>query len=373
MSTAPYAPAVAGLLAGSHGQRLRVQATHPSWAVPVALEAERCQLGWDARRAPRVSCAVDARVPLAQATLDALDPRTGVRLQVRAGYVLPGGAEDVQLVADLGLRSRTVDRPGNMVRLTAASDEALVLDARAATAYTPPGATVAAAVLGLLTAALPSAPVVATSTLPATAPGVVPVVDVGGDYWSAVDDLLDRVDGDAYDDGLRRWHLVPRPSTVGESAAVLRVGPGGTVTASTVGLSREDEWANAVALTYRWRPVGASDDTTVHGLASATAGPYAVAAAGRRTFTQVRELATTQGEASAAARAVLVRRLAAGRTFRVRTVAPWWLRPGHTVTLQLPTGAQERLLVVAVLYDAAGWADVDLTLPDTASTLATGG
>ena len=85
-------------------------------------------IGFDDTRSPRVSARLTAKVPDDAALLSRIDPRTGVRLLVSAGYRRPGGVEDVQPLVNLALRSRRVSRPENRLTLEAASDESLLID-----------------------------------------------------------------------------------------------------------------------------------------------------------------------------------------------------------------------------------------------------
>lgn len=372
----PYAADTDALIPAGLTQEWAVRASHPSFSEPLELEVEACTLGWDERRAPRVQASLSCRLPDSQAFLDALDARAGIRLEFDAGYLRPDGTRDVHTLAFPGLMDRDVDRvPGaDTLELTAWGDEALVLANVPAHAFTPAQGSVDQAVRALLTKALPYAPTM-TGTLPAGVPGELLTLEPGGDYWGNVEDLSDRVGGDVYDNGLRTWILEPRPVLAGKPASILRTGPGGTIKSSTTSLSRLNAgWANSVLIVYRWTGVDGVEHT-IHGRAAATSGPYAVTNpdVGRVTYREDRPVPTTQADADAAAAALLPRLLARGRTYRVRTLSRYWLRPGHTVPLRLPLGTQERALVVAATYDLpAGHMDLDLRLPDTETTITTG-
>ncbi|ARU53514.1 hypothetical protein CBR64_20880 [Cellulosimicrobium cellulans] len=57
-------------------------------------------------------------------------------------------------------------------------------------------------------------------------------------------------------------------------------------------------------------------------------------------------------KASAVAAARVRRTISRGRQMSVEAAAAaYWLRPGHTITVQLPTGPQERHLVSSVTFD----------------------
>ena len=116
----------------------------------------------------------------------------------------------------------------------------------------------------------------------------------------------------------------------------------------------------------QWRD-GTGTDRTVIASAWATTGEHAVGAVGWRWQVFERTSPTTQAAANAAARVLLGRALSRGRSLSVTAVAAYWLRPGHTVTVQLPTGDQERHLVSRVDFDIpAGLMTVRTRRPVTA-------
>ena len=61
---------------------------------------------------------------------------------------------------------------------------------------------------------------------------------------------------------------------------------------------------------------------------------------------------------------LLKRRASRGRQTSVRAVAVPWLRPGHTLLLQLPSGVSENVLVSSVTFDESGAMDVTTRTPD---------
>lgn len=248
MSTSPYLPDSPALLGYTLGQVVTVEATHPTWATPIPLELEGGSLSWDERRAPRCVLTMTARVPSDQATLDALDPRTGVRLRVRAGYLRPDGP-DVAVVADLQLRDRRVSRPADVMTLTGWGDEGIVLGNLVATTVT---GDLGDAVLKVLTLALGYAPTVVERTLRPLSVQTNAVLDTQ-DPWTQLEDWLDRAGADLHDDGLRGWHLIDRP-ILAAPVHELVVGAGGTLTGADTTLTREG-WHNAASIVYRWTEV----------------------------------------------------------------------------------------------------------------------
>ncbi len=347
---APFRTDTEDIVRQTHRQVVRAVATHSSFPSPITLDIQDGTLGWDETRAPRVRATLRCKVPADQATLDSLDPRAGVRVVISAGYVRPGGIEDVQVVADLGLRSRRVQRPGNVMELEAASDEALVIDASPSVVETITAASVPLAVQGLVYASINPRPYVEIRT---TAGAASVAVNPVTDRWETIRDLIDRAGIQVYDDGTRRWAIEARPELVGDTAAVLKVGANGTVETSDTGLDR-DGWSNYVLLRYTWRDATTGAEQRVNATAYVSTGTYAITGdSGRKIYAEDRDVQTTQAEANSAAGALLARQITRGRSLSLTAVSMWWLRPGMTVSVQTPLGSPERHLVSAVSFDLA--------------------
>lgn len=328
--------------------------------IPLDLEAGR--LSWDETRAPRVAATgLIVKALTDEAALTRLDPRTGCRLRIDAGYRRPDGSEDVQTIANLGLRARPVSRPADTMTLDALSDEALLIDA----APVIGGAFTRTSTYLMIQVVVST---IGAVTWNATAP-VGPAVTQGpyDDLWDLCNDLADRVAAQVYDDGLRTWNYAPAPA-IATVVHDLSVGPTGTVTASESGLDRE-EWANKVTLRYRWRDT--SDvEHTITSTRRITSGPYAAVAGNTKSLVIERPVSTTQAEADLAAAALVARTVTRGRSFTVSAVSAYWLRPGHTVLVTLPLGVPEKHLVQSVAFDlATGLMQVTTRLPDNTGTI----
>jgi hypothetical protein len=322
------------------------------------------KLSWDETRAPRVEATIVCRVPTEQATLDLIDPRTGVRVEISVGYLRPGGVADVQLVADLGLRSRRVSRPADTLTLVARSDEALLIDNAPSTGVTVNQPTTWQCVSYVIGLVLPAAPIVWAGTTPGPA---VNQATPDADKWDLVNDLRDRIGTQVYDDGLRTWRIEDI-AQLGTSVLDLKVGSNGTILTTDTGLDREEGWFNRVYLRYQWESAGVTQ--RVVAVRSITSGPFTAATGNVRCYREDRELVTTSTEATAAAAALVARMVTRGRTFSLRAIAAYWLRPGMTVTVTLPIGDPELHLVVSVEFDPVdGTMDVTTRLPDTSFTI----
>lgn len=366
-----YAEDTPQLITGPHGQVFRAHADHPSFDGPIELDVTTATVTLDEQRAPRVAATLTIVTPAA-AVLAQLDPRAGVRVILEAGYIRPGGDEDVSPVFDLGLRRTVARRPGDTTTLELAGDEALVIDASPAVAATVSSPTTTGAMLALIGQAISPAPR-SSSTGPAgPAVNLNPVPD----RWAAVADLGDRIGARAYDDGTRTWRIGP-DAAAGTAVHTIKVGAGGTVTESTDSTSR-DSWFNYVQHVYRWRPTGGTDQQIV-ATAVVTGGPYAITGpAGKRISLDERSVPTTQADANAAAAAVLARQLTRSRERPLTAVAAWWVRPGDTVKVQRDTAqAPADELLSSVVFrvpdglmdvttrqlDPAGLHTVDTTTP----------
>jgi hypothetical protein len=345
---APFTAASAELLAQDHRQLVDVALTHPDWGVlPVELRAadgDRLSVTFDEATSPRASAQLSCSLPD-----QSVDPRTGVRLTVDVGYQPVGdGPQDVQQLLDVGVRTArpTWTTEGSRLELTAAGDESLVIDASPAVAESTTGTTHAAAAEALLGKAISPKP-----SFTATVLGGSVTVDTIEDRWNALVDLADRIGAQVYDDGLRDWWFTPTPTAVAATPHhTLAVGVGGTVLEPSRTLER-DSWFNYVRVRYRWRNAAGADQQ-VTGTAYVNSGPYAITGpAGRRILAVERDVASTTAQANAVAGSILTRQLSRGDSVTVRAVAAYWLRPGMTVDVQLPTGDVLRHLVARVVFD----------------------
>ena len=338
--------------------------TTSTGAVVDTFDLERCQLAWDETRAPRVSAALTGPIPDSQALLDAIDPRKAARVVIATGYRLPNGHPDVHTLADLGLRRRPVVRPDDTLALSAQSDEAIVIDQAPANLTNLTGTP--QALIRQLVDGCFAAPRTWTDT---TVPAAAVTLEVVEDRWTTVNDLADQIGARVYDDGLRGWFIAPAEDTPRRASASLKVGPGGTITGSTTELTRDDFY-NRVFLDYQWQDPATRANKRVISVRSVTSGPLAATAANTRTYYERRNTPTTQAAADAAATALLRRLATRGRSMDLEAPAYHWLRPGQTVTAQLPLGAQERHLIQAVTYTLdTGRMAVTTRLPDPSMTI----
>jgi hypothetical protein len=372
VSTGNYAPEVAQLITAPHAQRFRAVAIDPTADAPLQLRIRDARVAWDETSSPRVmaslTCAADSLDELEQ--LAALDPRAGVRVQLEAGYVLEGGLESVDDLANLGLRRVTVSRPEGTALLELASDEALVVDGSPAVNAAVTASTHVAAINTLIGQCISPPPLLIN-----TVAGPAVTVDPVTDRWATIADLADRIGAQCFDDGTRTWHLDAAPKLAAEPVHVMTSGPGGTLTDTTDSIDR-DAWANYVTHVYEWRD-SAGADKRVQATALVTQGTYKVTGdAGKRISLDRRSVPTTQAEANAAAANVLARQLTRSTAQTVVGVSAYWLRAGHTVRTTTPRGTTDRIVSRVVFAWPAGTMEVtsrreDVTTIDTDTPVVT--
>lgn len=360
LAASAYADDTAGLLTRSLSHVVTARIVIAGGET-ITLDVQGWRLSIDERRAPRFVANIDARVPTDAAQLLRIDPRTGARLELDVGYTRPGGTVDVHTIANLMLRRRPVTRPDDVMALEAHSDESLIIDGSPVVGAAFTNASTTGAITAVLAAVIPAvAPVVTTAVGPAITQGPYE------DRWDLALDLADRIGARLYDDGLRTWRIDPAP-VLGTSALDLAVGANGTITASQATIDR-DGWANVVLLRYRWRDTSDVEHTIV-AVRRVTTGAYAATVGNSKIVVVEREVATTQTEANAAAAALVARYVTRGRSLTVSAVSAYWLRPGDTVNVTLPSGPTEQHLVVAVDFTDDGLMQVTTRLPDNTGTI----
>ncbi len=351
--TAPYSAAVAELLPGPLRHEVAVSLApigKPSIPLDVLAEGGAVEVTFSEDWAPYAQARVSLPVPAVE-VLDQLDPRINVRLLISAGYTLPDNTREVFELANLGLRTRPVNRPGNTVELSAASDEARAQDYRAMYWAGMERGGINEAVRWLAGyAVFPETPVLLSSFGAGHGRSELTEIEVqlGDDYWSLMDDAASRTNTRVYCDEQRRWRVVPRATTAATPVHHLTVGEDGTIVTANAALDRE-EWFNAVCLRYRWNDA-ANTEHMVYGRAQATSGPYATGTVGHRVYFEEIPRPVSLAAANNAAAAKLRNLVTRGRSLTVTAAAAYWLRPGDTVAVTLPTGPTSNHLVQSVSF-----------------------
>lgn len=349
-ATAPFLAQAGDAITQSleHKQAVLVQpATGPAFP----LEVEDLEVGFSEDWAPHVEVSMRAKVPQDVAQIDTLDPRAGCRLQVSLGYVYGDRTEDIHQVADVALQSRQVSRPGNELSLTGVSAEAQLQDYRILWNPAIPSAGLNELMDWCLRFGLQPKVGKVKTTLPAGygKAGLTGIeASIGSNYWDVIEDAAQRTDAWVYCDGSNTWQITKKPNIAVSAHLALTVGENGTIISTQSTLDRE-AWANAVVITYDWTDAN-NNRRLIHGRAVASSGPFNAYQVGFRVQEVSRQTAVTQAQADAAAAGMLRNLISRGRSLTLEAIAAYWVRPGHSVDVTLPTGNTERHLVQSVRF-----------------------
>jgi len=366
MSTAPWDPSCEQLIRSPLRHKFTVTVKNASGVV-LPLDVTSASVTLDEFWSPYVQGTLTAPVPSDQALLDELDPRRLVHVDVDAGYLLPGtSTDDVHPLARMYLAGRDVARPGDQLSLAVQGEE--YLRDRVVTAWNDPdwagaewdSGTPAAAMLhnclyaaGAVSNPTPGdEPNWAYSQAPTDTdlvePGEPWVPGTGDEPMSIARDIADRAESWFRCDELGMWRATPRPQISGATVHQLQVGANGTITGARTGMSR-DGWANHAVGHFRWNDSSGIEQNRVGEAASG--GAYAPSVVGKASDYVMWDRPGSYSAATRTARSRLARLSTRGRSMDLDAVAAYWVRPGHTVTVQLPLGGQERHLVSAVTFD----------------------
>lgn len=365
--TGPYRAEIVELIAEPIRHEVTVTAeprTGSAFELDVDTDSADLSITFSEDWAPFAQVSATAAIPEA-AQLDRLDARTGCRITIGAGYVYADGTREVFPLADVGLRTRPVKRPSNTLGITASSNEARAQDYRFAWNPSMDRAGVNEAARALFDTAFGIGQYTLVSDLPAKAEAASLAeydVKLADDLWSGLDDLAGRTGTRIYCDEAGIWRITERRSAAGTIAHELADGAHGTLIESDADLSREG-WYNSVVLVYRWTeelPDGTNTDGTPktkdkayirYGRASVKTGEFDVSAIGRKTyFEEFEGRRISEATANKVAAAKLRNLVTRGRSYNVTAVAAYWLRPGMTVSLKLPTGEPDRHLIQSITF-----------------------
>lgn len=349
MTTAPWAVEAAQLLGRS--ARHLVRLTAHTGAGDLVLTPTSGTLTEDEDHAPRWQGMIGCQVPADQATIDLLDPRRGVRVTIEAGYVLPSGREDAHPLATLDLYSCVIRRPQQDMILTLAGREQRIIDRDqigAGPSWT--SSTDAVTALRYLIATHDDGAFLQGDWLGPFVTGQdATVLRDGESPWGMVQTILDRVGADLWHDGLTGWRVARTSETATVTRAHLSTGSAGSITVSESERTR-DGFANSVTVIHEYM----TDDgpQRVVGRASVLDGPHGVTAAGRRSIVITRPYRGTHADSEIAAATLVRRAVSRGRRLSIETAhAPYWVRAGDTIQVQLPTGPPERHIVTRLDLD----------------------
>ncbi|WP_156380231.1 hypothetical protein [Arthrobacter sp. Soil762] len=355
--------------------RIRFSAMHivsatayPDGADPVELDIETGWVKFDDSVAPRIQASLTCKIPADTSVLESLDARRTFRVRIYAGYKWNSVEKDVQLLADLHVRSRSITRPNNRMELECWSDEGLAMDyKRLAWDSQPPQTNLLDAVAyhRLIATIGSELPDIVSDYPPEFGTSAVEdlVQEPGQSGWDLTVESASRAGVSVYCDPDRTWRIAKPQELSSKTALNLTTGGGGIIIDSNSVYSREN-FHNAVCIKYAWKD-DSNVDHVVYGHAFIATGPLSLIEIGYNSYFEERNVPATQAQADAAASAVLTAHSRRGRSFSVAAVSAYWLRPGMTVTATLPEGEQERVLVSAVYYNfPSGSMSVRLRQPE---------
>lgn len=268
----------------------------------------------------------------------------GSRVAVYAGYVLPSGATDEVLVADLVVTAVEQQQPEQTLVLTCASDEELIRSdvyAVPVARYTVGGDSGAwQNFQAIVQRALPSVTISLDDTL--TDPGLAADTTWDGDAWGCALDCLQALEAEAYFTPDRVLHVRSASAVAGTPDVTLSQGTQGS---TVVGVT--STWTRATN-TVTARGGNASDGTTITGDASRTGDLDPTGPMGPVRLVQDYPTDGTTVNLDAAAAGLL--RLAGrrARTVTVDTAPKPWVILGDTVRLVWSDATEEDLLVRSV-------------------------
>jgi hypothetical protein len=366
VTTAPYSAQAAAAYGQSIEHAMRAQLTSASGVVLVdELDVTSCTVTLDEGWSPLAQVQLVIAAPKSADYLDQLDGRKGVRLLVDAGYVYPGGSTELHRLADVRLRERVVTRPVDDGQLVGVGDELRLQEDTYLTAQGSIAATttVPTAITQLVTSLVPGATVV-VDTLYAEPIGYELTRPAGVDVWRLVEQLANAANLWVYVDELRRWRIADRATLVAKSSLIATTGyADSTLTRTEAGLSASDDWANAVLVTF-------DDGTTAY--AQVVSGPLAVSEVPRKVLRVDGGKVPAGGPRQAIADSLCERAVSRGNSLTIEAPAAYWIRPGQTISVQLPTGPPRRELVARVAYALHNGRMTITTRQPDGSTITTG-
>lgn len=348
--TAPYDAQALETIRTSHRQR--VTATfYPKVGDPLELVVNDGNVTLSEAWSPHAQVSLSCAGGLSAAQLASLDPRQAPKVEVHAGYVYPGGADDVQLLTTAVLAERRVVQPGDNLELEANSAEMLAQDViwlEATQTRSYPG--VAEAIDALLDYAGAGTLNLYHDMGKAYRSDLTSAVELerGASVWEIIYHLASQADRWLRVGPDGTWHCTARATKASTTSVYLATsGTGSIVTRADDVLSRNGYYSAAM-ITYSWK-----NSSGVEQLITGTWAPPAAAGmkgAGQKTLVLERKGRATQSGADNMAKATVRNMSTRGASYQVDAVAAYWLRPGHTVQVTLANGTTARHICKQVVF-----------------------
>lgn len=288
-----------------------------------------------------------------------LDPRLDAYVRVTAGYGWDYDKKYAYDMCRLHLRSATIQAPEMSVSLTAASSECLMQDQLWSLSSTAPVPT--AGIPQALQWCLDAANIKGAFT-PEVTGGTVTLPDQGvkqgANIWDLARDIAAGGKTWFYHDGLTGWRLRKRPVEESTPVLTLDTGPTGLVTGYEIGRDRE-QYADGVIVRHQFHTGVDRDRKDIEIVGRAMSGTP------KRWKLIERQTAITEAGAREEAETLLKRYMDKRRQVSITAKAAYWLRPGHTVAVDIP-GVKQAGRVSRVQYSfPAGRMSVRIVLPES--------
>lgn len=364
-----YQARAATLITGDLGHVASITAK-PLGVTAFDFPAEAVTVTFAEDWAPHIQAKISGPIPT-EAQLALLDPRKNCRLDIKAGYRYGDGTLDLQMLANLGIRSGRQARPGNTLDIDASSDEARAMDRQRV--ESTPLATFTGindVVQQMAAYAVYPETVTVSSDFPA-AQGLNAVAGltapVGTPMWDIVEDAAARAGVWVHCNDARVWRVRYRPSA-GTSQHTLEVGKNGTIDTTDVVLDRTG-WANQAINEYTWTDTAGATQK-MYGRSRVSGGAYSVDTVGYKTDTKRYNRAATQTQANTAADSRVKNLVTRGRGVSLSAHSAYWLRPGQTITVILTEGGTpETHIIKSISFNlGTGWMDITTRQPNDATT-----
>jgi hypothetical protein len=347
--TAPFQLEALETVKNTHRQEFYADVTTASGTV--RLNVSDAEITFSEDYSPRLQGSVTCANTLDAAGLAEFDPRHDLPVQLYAGYVRPGSAPDVQLVATALASHRGCQQPGDSLELIIAGGEVRAHEVKWLQADQVKSFNgVLEAVQWLVGYACYPASAVVKATVPLIyRSDLVSAVslETGTAIWDIAYSLAASAGLSLYVDSEGAWRLEPPASKYGETAAYLTLGPSTPVTNMEDVLSRDGYYEDAV-IKYAWKDV--TGDKSMLGIWAPAAGALGVGA-GCKTFVTERPGPITQSAANTAARLAIKELSTRGASYEVTATAHYWLRPGMSVQLTTAAGDYVRHIAKTVKFN----------------------
>jgi len=363
--TAPYSDKAPEYLAGSLRHVWIAAASNAAGGT--GLDVTEASVTFAEDWCPHVQASVTT--PMGDA-YSILDPRKDTRLIIQAGYVYPGGEQDVHVLGNGYTTERTVNWRDGTMTITMDSVETRALDAHriggGGGVYIWAG--VREILEWLISYALPGSEVVYETELPlGYRADLIQNISLAPErsIWECLEEVALRAGLWVHGDSLGRWVIAKKATVAGVSAYTITNGLTGTVREMTEALTRED-WYQDVVLVYKWRDTATNTDKTIYGITrQGWPNNDPADGAGRKVFTEERVGPIDQGAAHDAAATTLRNLNTRGARYDITAHAAYWLRPGMTITVNPDGLNQTREIIQSITFKTDGFMTIKTRRPLT--------